>query len=438
MTAAGTMPVIDRAWRADAAATSLERWLGVREQEGWGEVPADLDMLSRVFGASWYFTRFMFYAGPRAAELVDRPVPVDQTVPALIGDLRRAAVPDTDDVEDALDRLRLARNEFMLSALVRWLGGTLAAEALEAALTRLAEAVLQVSLELSGLTPRKLGVDFAVLGMGRLAGREMTFGSDLDLIFLLPGDGSGEAVEVARRSRRFLRHIAAAAPLGALYEVDMRLRPHGTAGALVTSVESFLEYHQSQRDTWERQMMTRCRPVFDPAGMGAAALDAIRPGLYAPRDAAVLRADILDMRLRVERELGRRTGRVELKRGRGGIMDVDFVCHYLQLAHGADRPDLQTCSTREVLRAAVGGGLLDPDTAADLSRGYEYLRRAETCLRLFDLKNVSGFAVDGADCQALARAMTPPGAGVTPFPDALRAVMDALRVILLRVLQPAA
>lgn len=435
MTVSATAPIPGRTWRPEAAASSMERWLQVREQEHWGAVPAHLDLLAQVFGASWYFTRFMFYAGARAAALVDRPAPVDRTPGALIEELRRAVLPAGDDPEQALDQLRLVRNEYMLSALVQWLDGSLAPRELEASLTNLAQAVLAVSLDLFGLTPRKLGVDFAVLGMGRLAGREMTFGSDLDLIFLLPGDGSGEAAEVARRSRRFLRHIAAAAPLGALYEVDMRLRPHGTAGALVTSVRSFLEHHQAPRDTWERQMMTRCRPVFDPNGMGAAALEAIRPQLFAPRDPARLRADILDMRLRVERELGRRTGRVELKRGRGGIMDVDFICHYLQLTHGESVPALQTCSTRAALGEAVQAGVLPAAVATDLSRGYEVLRRVETCLRLFDFKNVSGFAVDGADCMPLARAMDPDCTETGPFLAELQSVMDTIRAHLLRVLQ---
>ncbi len=427
-------PALAKAWRPEAAASSLERWLGVREHEGWGAVPANVDLLVRVFGASWYFTRFMFYSGTRAANLVDDPLPVDEPVPVLVEVLRRAARESGDDVESALDRLRLVRNEYMLSALVRWLDGRVEADALEAALTRLAEAVLAVSLEFFGLTPRKLGSEIAVLGMGRLAGREMTFGSDLDLIFLLPGDGGQDSAEGARRVRRFLRHIAAAAPLGTLYEVDMRLRPHGTAGALVTSMQSFVDYHRVERETWERQMMTRCRPIFDPGGMGAAALDQVRPHVFAARDREALRRDILGMRMRVERELGRRRDGFEVKRGRGGIMDVDFACHFLQLAHGRDIPALQICSTRAVLEAAVAAGVLAQDAGSSLRGGYEFLRRLEMCLRLYDLKNISGFSLEPAASAPLARAMgyrDPSGAG---FRDALAEVTDRVRGVLETIL----
>lgn len=428
-------PALARAWRPDSAASSLERWLQVRDQEHWGAVPADLDTLVQVFGASWYFTRFIFYSGNNAATRIDDPEPVTSTVPDLEARLLGAMHGRENDIEAALDCLRLSRNEYMLAALVRWLRGQLAPADLEAALTRLAEAVLNVTLELFGLTPEKLGADLAVLGMGRLAGGEMSFGSDLDLIFLLPGDGGAEGAEGARRVRRFLRHIAAAAPLGALYEVDMRLRPHGTAGSLLTSLRSFVEHHSGPREVWERQLMTRCRPVFDPAGLGRAAMDQVTPYLYATRDPAGLRSAILAMRMRVERELGRPRGRFELKRGRGGVMDVDFACHYLQLAHGHRCAALRSCSTREVLRNAAGADLLNAEAENDLRSGYEFLRRVETCLRLFDLKNVSCVPMEAEDCLPLARAMDLDGGSAQRFLDALQEITGAVRARLLELLR---
>jgi len=419
-------------WRPESAASSLERWDTVRRQEGWGDIPRDEVMLARIFGASWSFTRFLFYAGAGAAAHVDAPLPVPGSVADMQRQLRRSGT--AADIESALDQLRLGKNEFMLSVLVRWLRGDLPAAELESALTRLAEAVLGVSLEIFELTPAQLGEDFAVLGMGRLAGGEMNFGSDLDLIFLLPGTGGHESGDVARRVRRFLRHIAAAAPLGALYEVDMRLRPHGTAGTLITSTHSFVDYHCAEREVWERQMMTRCRPVFDPTGLGAAALAQIRPSIYAEPGLAMLAEAIHAMRMRVERELGRPRGRLELKRGRGGIMDVDFACHFLQLGHGRSTPMLQSCSTRDVLAGSEQAGLLTAESAQELRRGYEFLRRVETCLRLFDLKNVSSVSMDPEDCMPLLRAMGFAGEGPEAFISATLGVMSGLRAQMLRTL----
>jgi glutamate-ammonia-ligase adenylyltransferase len=419
-----------QAWRPDAAQGSVERWRQVRSQEHWGSVPADEAMLVRVFGASWYFTRFLFYSGAAAAELIDRPLPLPGSAAGFGRQLR--ALDCGGDTEALLDALRLRRNEYMLSALVRWLRGELTGAALEAGLSHLAEAVLEAALVAFELSPEALGEEFAVLGMGRLAGDEMSYGSDLDLIFLHPG--TGDDVRIPRRVQRFLRHVGAAAPLGALYEVDTRLRPHGTAGALITTSGSFVEYHCAARETWERQLMTRCRPVFDPSGIGAQALARIQPYLYAAHDADALCREIAAMRLRVEAELGRPRGRWELKRGYGGIMDVDFACHYLQLAHGHAVPELRTCSTREALRAAERAGLLPGAAAGPLREGYEYLRRVETCLRLFDLRNISSFPMEASACVPLARAMG--GAAVDQFAEALRRCTSSVREAYLEVISP--
>jgi [glutamine synthetase] adenylyltransferase / [glutamine synthetase]-adenylyl-L-tyrosine phosphorylase len=178
---------------------------------------------------------------------------------------------------------------------------------------------------------------------------------------------------------------------------------------LITSMQSFVEHHSGEREVWERQMMTRCRPIHDPAAMGAEALRQIQPHVYAVRDREFLRREIHDMRQRVERELGRPRGKFELKRGPGGVMDVDFACHFLQLVHGPEIAALRTCSTRAALASAVDAGVLDVETGTELTRGYEYLRRLETCLRLFELRNVSSFPLQPQDCAPLARAMTATG-----------------------------
>ena len=150
--------------------------------------------------------------------------------------------------------------------------------------------------------------------------------------------------------------------------------------------------------------MTRCRPVFDPFGIGAAALDTIRPCIYDKFDPAALSTAIHEMRLRVERELGHPRGKIEIKRGTGGVMDIDFMTHYLQLAHGHARAQLRTPSTREALQVAGALGLLGPEVVQDLQFAYEFLRRVENCLRLFDLKNVSAMTLSDEALDPLCRA----------------------------------
>lgn len=413
------------AWHQGAAESSLERWRQVCALEGWGPVPRDRATLVRVFGSSWYLTRFLFFRGAEAAQLLDTP-----PASGISQDnLRRwvESQPGGGDPEDQLERLRIARNEIMLLVLAAWLNGRLDQEQLEQTLSGLAEVVVHAAVTLFGLSSDPEGTGFAVLGMGRLAGREMTFGSDLDLIFLYEAEEPREPVELSRRVRRLLRHLAASTPAGTLYEVDMRLRPHGSAGALLTSVQSFAQYHQGPRDVWERQMMTRCRPVYERNGLGQAALAAILPNVYGAYDVLHLRREIATMRLRVERELGRPQDRVELKRGRGGLMDIDFVAHYLQLAHGHADPELRACGTRPALRLARDRGLLGAVAAGDLLDGYEYLKRMETCLRLFDLKSISSFAPDSEAGRALARAMGFLDAGSNGLMEQYRAVTERVR-----------
>lgn len=411
-------------WHRDSAAASLERWQQVSAAEGWGEVPRDRAALARVFGASWFFTRYLFFRGPEAAQLIDA-VAAGGTAELEAGWRELEQFDCNGDAEQRVEQLRLLKNGIMLRVLLLWLDGRLGQEQAEAALTRLAEQVLRLLLALLVFTDGTIQ-RAAVLGMGRLAGAEMNFGSDLDLVFLHDSPSGHDPGTLPRHVRSLLRHIAAASPAGSLYEVDMRLRPHGTSGALITSVAAFAEYHAGARETWERQMMTRCRPVCDPQGVGARAMQQLLPRIYAPHPAPALREEIRGMRLRVERELGRPQGRSEVKRGRGGLMDLDFIAHYLQLAHGHEHRELRTCSTRGALRAAAAAGLLDAAAAVELLAAYDWLKRVEACLRLFDMKSVSSFRNESASLAPLAYGMNCDGDGAR-FLEAYRARTDAVR-----------
>jgi glutamate-ammonia-ligase adenylyltransferase len=411
------------AWHRESAAASLERWRQVRTSEGWGAIPRDTAMLVRVFGASWYFTRFVFFRGPAAAQVFDEAPPGAAALDEALGGFD--AIREISGTEQRVEQLRILKNELMLRALIGWLGGNLSQQQVEEALTRLAEAVLRCMLDLFVFQPGSEKLHAAVLGMGRLAGGEMNFGSDLDLIFLHESPAA-QGGEVSRRVRALLRHIAAVSPAGSLYEVDMRLRPHGTSGALITTADSFKAYHAAARDVWERQMMTRCRPVCDPEGVGERAMGSVLPHVYAQRPVAELRVEIRSMRQRVEHELGRPRGKHEIKRGRGGLMDIDFISHYLQLRDGATDAALQSCSTRSVLARAAATGRLDPDAATLLLGAYDYLKRAEACLRLFDMKSTSAFGEDPDAILPLARAM---GCGddAARFLDEYRRTTESVR-----------
>ena len=393
--------ILDIAWHQQTARSSLVRWHEVCEKENWGQIPKHMPFLIHLFGASWYFTRYVFSRGPKGAELIDQALSESFSFSQL--HQRLAPALQAQDPEQGFERLRILKNEIMLQILIAHLMGSLDQEQTERKLTMLADATLETSLKLSGLHEFS-DCRIAVLGMGRMAGYEMTFGSDLDLIFLFDSSSEESIAELSRKVRMLLRHLAVASSSGLLYEVDMRLRPHGTSGALLTANRSFIEYHRTDKEVWERQMMTRCRCVCDEGNLGIDTLEQVMPHIYSHYNAEHLRHEIATMRQRVLLEKGSPRAKLEIKRGKGGIMDIDFLTHYLQLKHGCQMASLMTCSTRQALRILSENRIIEPTVGADLLKAYDFLKYIESCVRLFDLKPVSTISVNHQENASVALA----------------------------------
>jgi glutamate-ammonia-ligase adenylyltransferase len=395
---------LGQAWDRERAAANMDRWLAVCSKEGWGQYPENVSLLARVFGATWYFTRFVFFRGRDVARYIDEPAPDDFSLDHLKSSL--LSLSDATDLEERMEGLRVGKNEFMFRILLAWLSGQFNQAQTEQALTHLAEATLWAVMQILAKQYDYSDEEIVILGMGRMAGHEMDFGSDLDLIFLYRGNERGAPPAMIKQIQLLLRQIAMPSPNGILYEIDMRLRPHGTSGTLISPAPYFIEYHSDNREIWERQMMTRCRPVIDSSNaLGEQSLAAISPAVYQQYDADHLSSEIIAMRLRVEKELGRPKGKHEIKRGPGGIMDIDFITHYLQLLHGYEHAVLRTPSTRQALRKLADTGIISSRQGTDLLTAYDFLKRIESSLRIMDLKNVSAFSTDPEDLHALARAM---------------------------------
>lgn len=395
---------LEQSWDRDRAVANMDRWLSVCSKEGWGEYPENFTLLAKVFGASWYFTRFVFFRGREVAKYVDEPAPDNFSQDYLKSSLLSYAAGS--DLEDRMENLRICKNEFMFRILLAWLTGQFDQERSEQALTQLAEATLWSAMQILAQEYKYSDEEIVILGMGRMAGYEMDFGSDLDLIFLYRGNEHGAPPAMIKQIQLLLRHIALPSPNGILYEIDMRLRPHGTSGTLISPAPYFIEYHSDNRAVWERQMMTRCRPVIDNHNaLGEQSLAAISPAIYQQYDAGHLASEIIQMRLRVEKELGSPKGKHEIKRGPGGIMDIDFITHYLQLLHGCEDTALRTSSTRTALHKFSEAGIITGLQSRDLLTAYDFLKRIESSLRIMDLKNVSAFSREPDEIPSLARAM---------------------------------
>ena len=196
---------------------------------------------------------------------------------------------------------------------------------------------------------------------------------------------------------------------GRLYEVDMRLRPAGSAGPIASSLEGFLRYQRESAWTWEHMALTRARVIAGPPELAARAGEAIRQILTAPRDPARLLVDVADMRARMERE-HRPQSIWDVKHLRGGFVDVEFVAQYLELRHAHDHPEVLSTNTTEALERIAAAGLLDAAVAADLIAATRLWRRVQAMLRL----TVAGAFAEEAAPEGL-RAVLAKAAGEVDF-----------------------
>jgi glutamate-ammonia-ligase adenylyltransferase len=223
--------------------------------------------------------------------------------------------------------------------------------------------------ELERSNGRVPGGAAAIIGMGKLGGREMTAASDLDLILVCDFDPAATQSDgerplaptqyYTRLTQRLISALSSATAEGTLYEVDMRLRPSGQQGPVATQLSSFIEYQASEAWTWEHLALTRARVVSGPRALKERVEQAIRNALVRPHDPAKVAADVRDMRQRIAKEKG--TESIwDLKQVRGGLVDLEFIAQHLQLVNAATHPAILDQNTVEAYRRLRDAGVLAP------------------------------------------------------------------------------
>ena len=230
-----------------------------------------------------------------------------------------------------------------------------------------------------------------LLALGKLGGREMTATSDLDLIIVYDFDAEnphsdGEkslygAQYFARLTQRLIGALSSQTNYGALFNVDMRLRPSGRAGPIATSIESFKSYQETEAWTWEHMALTRARVISGPPEFTARVSRVIHDVLCRERNAEAVAADVADMRQAIAREKGEEQ-RWDLKYAAGGLIDVEFIAQYLQLVHAAEHPEILDPNTARVLDNALRLGLLPPQHADILRPAVRLYHNVTQVLRL--------------------------------------------------------
>jgi glutamate-ammonia-ligase adenylyltransferase len=209
---------------------------------------------------------------------------------------------------------------------------------------------------------------FAVLALGKFGGEEMAEGSDLDVMVVYDAGDSGagklSAGEFyARLTQRIISALAAPTEEGALYEVDMQLRPSGSKGPVAVRLSSFEHYYTHEAWTWELQALTRARPVAGDENLGARVMRAARAALLAPRDSTKIMEDVAAMRVRMERERPGK-GVWDIKLAPGGLVDIEFAVQALELAAAAEGRDLIHANTAVALAGLAQAGAVSRDHCA--------------------------------------------------------------------------
>ncbi|HTQ98392.1 MAG TPA: bifunctional [glutamate--ammonia ligase]-adenylyl-L-tyrosine phosphorylase/[glutamate--ammonia-ligase] adenylyltransferase [Candidatus Acidoferrum sp.] len=360
-------------------------------------------------------------ASPWAVELLSRyPVLLDELLrplrqppqlPELRSLLQRQLLRSAaGDVEGQLGVIQYFKQEQVLNVAAAELSGGMPLMKVSDYLSWIAESVVEQVLELAwrqlvtrhGHPVNADGASgscaFIIIAYGKLGGLELNYGSDLDLVFVHDGHqeldttgGNGQAINSSafyvQLAQKILAYLGTQTLVGKLYEIDLRLRPSGASGALVSSLSAFERYQQQDAWTWEHQALVRARVIAGEQAL-AGKFNAVRSNVLARgRDVSVLRYDILDMRNRMQRQLGsRQLTQFDLKQDSGGLIDIEFMVQYLVLAHAHAHPAfLQYTDNMRLLDVAADNRVLAPATAAMLQRIYlEY--RSELHKRALDLQ----------------------------------------------------
>jgi glutamate-ammonia-ligase adenylyltransferase len=351
------------------------------------EYPQALQRLVRLVSASNWAAEYLTQHPALLDELLDaREIYLPPQWQQIDADLQQRLADCAGDVERQLDVLRQAQQEQTFHLLAMDLQGLLPLEKLSDHLSDLADLMLRHVLALSWATARKRHCDeprFAIVAYGKLGGKELGYASDLDLIFLYDDDHPDAQENYARLAQRINTVLGSHTSSGRLYETDLRLRPNGASGLLVSSVEAFADYQQKQAWVWEHQALTRARFSAGDTEVGAAFEVIRKEVLCQTRDPDTLRREILSMRRKMLDGHPNATELFDIKHDRGGMVDIEFIVQYMVLAHAHQHPQLTAnVGNLALLKLAGELGLIPPELAERVRELYRSLRQTQHRMRL--------------------------------------------------------
>ena len=359
------------------------------------ERPSVHEQLLHLLGAARWPARYLVQHPGVIDELVGDTLLAERFVVADFERelaLRLASLQSTgeDDDETLLNLLRRAQHAETFRTLARDVEHRITVEQVADDLSALADSVLRISAQWcwSRLKNRHRETpQFAIIGYGKLGGKELGYGSDLDIVFVFDDDDERAPEIYAAFVRKLINWLTVKTGEGDLYEIDTALRPNGNSGLLVTSFNAYAAYQQQRGSntawTWEHQAMTRARFVLGSAALQAR-FDAVREAVVtSPRDPVALKAEIVTMRERVRSAHRTRDGQFDVKHSPGGMVDAEFAVQYLVLAHSARHPELVgNVGNIALLQRAEQVGLLPAGVGHAAADAYRELRRVQHRARL--------------------------------------------------------
>nr|WP_028604903.1 bifunctional [glutamate--ammonia ligase]-adenylyl-L-tyrosine phosphorylase/[glutamate--ammonia-ligase] adenylyltransferase [Ottowia thiooxydans] len=359
------------------------------------ERPAVHERLLRMLGTARWPARYLLQH-PGVIDELAGPALLSTRFDAAVFERelqeRRAALARTneDDEENLLNLLRRAHHAEVFRTLVRDVENQISVEQVADDLSALADALLRLTTEWcwSHLKRRhREAPQFGIIGYGKLGGKELGYGSDLDIVFVFDDEDESAAEIYSAFVRKLINWLTVKTGEGDLFEIDTALRPNGNSGLLTTSFEAYADYQEQRGSntawTWEHQAMTRARFICGADGM-AERFDAVRHAVItAPRDIQALKGEIITMRERMRQARPVKTGLFDVKHSVGGMVDAEFALQCLVLAHSAAHPELEpNLGNIALFRRAEKVGLLPTGVGGAAADAYRQLRRVQHRARL--------------------------------------------------------
>jgi glutamate-ammonia-ligase adenylyltransferase len=350
------------------------------------EYPQALSRLAAMMSASPWVAQYLTARPILLDELLDaRTLYAPPHWPSAAQQLRALLDEAAGDTEKQMDTLRHFKHAHTLRLIAQDLSGELPLETLSDHLSDLACVVLEEVLRATwSLKPaHRADPRFAVAAYGKLGGKELGYASDLDLVFLYDDDAPEAGEHYARYAQRINNWLTSLTSAGVLYETDLRLRPDGAGGLLVSPLSSFHDYQLGHAHVWEHQALTRARFVAGDRGIGARFEKLRSDVLRQAREPGALKRDIAAMRRRMLEAHPNTSDLFDLKHDRGGLVDVEFVVQYWVLAHSSAHADLTgNIGNLALLKLAARHGLVGEKQAQAAHDAYRRFRQLQHALRL--------------------------------------------------------